>query len=224
MPRPVRLRLFLGFGLAAGIADQNGLVPLPCGLEAEIVVDAAVAENDAGGEWRPLQIEARARFEVAVPRAAVSNGDSTGGNADEAATACARGTSAILHHADAVVAHVELHETPQRAGLDVGGVDHEARLVGQVLQRLAVKQVLVIRLGNAVADAARQQRAQDDGFRVDRDAGEGAQRLDEFGDEMAPDAIRSEAESRQASASWPAVIDPPETLDIRLMFFSNPVS
>ena len=90
MPRPVRFRLFLGFCLAAGIADQNRLVPLPCGLEAEIVVDAAVAENHAGGEWRPLQIEAGARFEVAVPQRS-SNGDSTGGNADEAATACARG-------------------------------------------------------------------------------------------------------------------------------------
>ena len=29
---------------------------------------------------------------------------------------------------------------------------------------------------------------------------------------------------RQARANWPAVIDPPETLDIRLMFFSSPVS
>ena len=110
-------------------------------------------------------------------------------------------------------------------GLHVGRVDHEARLVGHVLQRLAVKQVLVIRLGDAVADAARQQRAQNDGFRIDRDAGEGAQRLDEFGNEMAPDADPVlKLSSRQASANWPAVIDPPETLDIRLMFCNRPVS
>jgi hypothetical protein len=37
-------------------------------------------------------------------------------------------------------------------------------------------------------------------------------------------ATLSNLRLRQASANWPAVIEPPETLDIRLMLLSSPVS
>ena len=58
---------------------------------------------------------------------------------------------------------------------------------GRSCRVLPCEQMLVIGLGDTVADAAGQQRAQNDGFRVDRFARKGAQRLDELRDEFTVD-------------------------------------
>ena len=53
--RPVALRFLLGLQLAAGIAHENGLVSLPRGFQSEIVIDAAVGEDDLTGERLALE-------------------------------------------------------------------------------------------------------------------------------------------------------------------------
>jgi hypothetical protein len=58
-------------------------------------------------------------------------------------------------------------------------------MVGQVLERLAMKQMFVISPGHAIADPSRQQQAKYDCLSVDRLAGKLPQRCDDFRDEVA---------------------------------------
>jgi hypothetical protein len=84
--RPVGFGLLLGLELAAGVANEDGLIALPCRLEAEIVVDAPSVRNTRvvnGARWRSVpEPGVKSLFSSRS-----SQGESTGGNAEEAATA-----------------------------------------------------------------------------------------------------------------------------------------
>ena len=56
------------------------------------------------------------------------------------------------------VGHVGLGEAAQHAGLDVGRVDDEARVVGEVLQRGLAEQVAAVGLGDALGDRVGRER------------------------------------------------------------------
>ena len=79
-----------------------------------------------------------------------------------------------LRLADAIVAHVWLHEAPERAGLHVCCVDHETGFVGQILQRCFSEQMLFVGGGDTIADPAGKSDTQDYGFRIDGLACKGA--------------------------------------------------
>ncbi len=90
--RPIGVRRLLGGHLAAAVADQNRLVSLPRRLEAEVVVDAAVAQHRTR---RCTADDADPRSRMPTHDAgskSIVHGDNTGGKADDAATATASST------------------------------------------------------------------------------------------------------------------------------------
>ena len=114
-----------------------------------------------------------------------------------------------------VIPGVRLGKAPEHGRLEVRRVDDEPRAIGQVLQRRLAEQVPRERAGVAVADRARQEDPEHDRPEIDRLAGELPDRPHERLVEAAAHAASSKSSRGQASASAPAVIEPPETLEIR---------
>ena len=219
MAAPVVVGVGLGRHLAAGVGDEDRAARLPGRLEAEVVVDAAVGEHErARGTRRSRGRCPRSSTHVGSRRSS-SKGERTGGNAEDAATASASATVGRVDAADAPVGHVGLGEAEQRAGLHARRVDDEARVVGEVLERRVAEQVLAVGLGHALGDRVGGQRAHDHRGLVDGAPGQRAHRRDERGLEPVAAASRG-----QARASAPAVIEPPDTLEMRSRRSSQPAS
>ena len=95
MTGPVALGFHLRLKLPAAIADEYGRILLPGGLETEIVINPAVGEEHLRRERLELEIMTRIGGE-GFSSSRISNGDSTGGKAEDAATAWASGIVGFL--------------------------------------------------------------------------------------------------------------------------------
>jgi hypothetical protein len=80
---------------ASAIRNQDGLALLPCGLQAKVVIDAAIAEDRVSAVRRLLQVARGFGIKV-VSGTSSCTGESTGGNAEDAPTAAASCTVGFL--------------------------------------------------------------------------------------------------------------------------------
>src|SRR5687768_17160338 len=63
MACPIALRFSFRHKVTAPIADQHRVIPLPDSLQAEVVVDAAVGEDNLASERLALEVESGIRSE-----------------------------------------------------------------------------------------------------------------------------------------------------------------
>ena len=214
MARPIGLGLLLRPELPSRIADEHRLVLLPGGFEPHVVVHTAIGQDDTTGERLALEIETGARREAGRIEPQLERGEHRrkrrrGGHGMR------QRDGRRLELADAIVAHVGLHEAPERAGLHVGGVDDEAWTVGKVLKRRALEEMLVVGRRHPLADASGKQAAEHDGIGVDGLAGERSNGATTCGTKSALRLVASKLSVFHLSASSPEVIDPPDTLEKR---------
>ena len=180
VPAPVVVGVGLGLHLAAGVGDEDRAARLPGGLEAEVVVDAAVGEHRALAVLAVAEVVAVLVDPGLVAQVELEGGEDGRegrGGRDRVGERDPRPVDA----ADAPVGHVRLGEAEQRARLHARRVDDEARVVGEVLERRVAEQVLAVGLGHALGDRVGGQRAHDHRRLVDGPAGQRPHRRDEGG-------------------------------------------
>ena len=159
MARPVVGRILLGCNLLPGVADQQCPIALECGLQAKVVVDAAIAENHSLREWRSAEVGARGLYDrlVNVERCRREDWRKGRGSSHNGGKRQLR----VEHQPYPIVSHVAARKTPEGSCLHVRGVEDETgslsfRVVGQIAQGSTMEHGLVVSRGHAIADRSRQ--------------------------------------------------------------------